>query len=101
MVVLVLVLGTVLAMVMPIATALIGVVSGLGLIGVLGAVIAVPSIAPTLAIMLGLGVGIDYSLFIVSRYRALYRRRHGVQGGGRARGRDLGRRGRVRRGHGA
>ncbi|MDX6582400.1 MAG: putative drug exporter of the superfamily [Solirubrobacterales bacterium] len=72
MIVLVFVLGTVLSMVMPITTALVGVFSGLGLIGVLGAAIAVPSIAPTLAIMLGLGVGVDYSLFIVSRYRALF-----------------------------
>jgi RND superfamily putative drug exporter len=72
MVVLVLVLGTVLAMVMPITTALVGVFSGLAVVGIIGAAIAVPSIAPTLAIMLGLGVGVDYSLFIVSRYRALY-----------------------------
>ena len=72
MIVLVFVLGTVMSMVMPIATALVGVFSGLGLIGVLGAALVVPSIAPTLAIMLGLGVGVDYSLFIVSRYRALF-----------------------------
>jgi RND superfamily putative drug exporter len=71
MIVLVFVLGTVLAMVMPITTALLGVFSGLALIGVLGTVIVVPSIAPTLAIMLGLGVGVDYSLFIVTRYRKL------------------------------
>ncbi|MGH2476192.1 MAG: MMPL family transporter, partial [Candidatus Limnocylindrales bacterium] len=72
MIVLVLVLGTVLAMAMPITTALVGVFSGLAVVGVVGAAITVPSIAPTLAIMLGLGVGVDYSLFIVSRYRALY-----------------------------
>ena len=72
MIVLVFVLGTVLSMVMPITTALAGVFSGLGLIGVLGSALVVPSIAPTLAIMLGLGVGVDYSLFIVSRYRALF-----------------------------
>ncbi len=72
MIVLVFVLGTVLSMVMPITTALVGVFSGLALVGVVGTVIVVPSIAPTLAIMLGLGVGVDYSLFIVSRYRALY-----------------------------
>ena len=71
MIVLVFVLGTVLSMVMPILTALTG-STGLALIGVLGAALVVPSIAPTLAIMLGLGVGVDYSLFIVSRYRALF-----------------------------
>jgi putative drug exporter of the RND superfamily len=71
MIVLVFVLGTVMAMVMPIGTALLGVFSGLALVGVVGTVIVVPSIAPTLAIMLGLGVGVDYSLFIVTRYRRL------------------------------
>ena len=71
MVVLVLVLGTVMAMVMPITTALIGVFSGLAVVGVAGTVIVVPSIAPTLGIMLGLGVGIDYSLFIVTRHMRL------------------------------
>ena len=71
MIVLVLVLGTVAAMVMPITTALVGVFSGLAVVGVAGTAITVPSIAPTLAIMLGLGVGIDYSLFIVTRYRRL------------------------------
>ncbi len=71
MIVLVFVLGTVMAMVMPITTALLGVFSGLAVVGVVGTVIVVPSIAPTLAIMLGLGVGVDYSLFIVTRYRRL------------------------------
>jgi putative drug exporter of the RND superfamily len=71
MIVLVLVLGTVAAMAMPITTALVGVFSGLAVVGVVGTVLVVPSIAPTLAIMLGLGVGIDYSLFIVTRHRRL------------------------------
>ena len=39
------------------------------LIGLLGHLIEVPSVAPTLGTMIGLGVGIDYSLFIVTRYR--------------------------------
>jgi len=71
MIVLVFALGTVAAMTMPITTALLGVFSGLALVGALGAAITVPSIAPTLAIMLGLAVGVDYSLFIVTRYRRL------------------------------
>ena len=71
MIVLVFVLGTVMAMLMPIGTALLGVFSGLALVGALGTILVVPSIAPTLAIMLGLGVGVDYSLFIVTRYRRL------------------------------
>ena len=79
MVVLVLVLGTVAAMSMPIVTALTGVFSGLAVVGVAGSIIVVPSIAPTLAIMLGLGVGVDYSLFIVTRYRRLLEDGHPVK----------------------
>ena len=61
--------GTIVAMGMPIATAVIGLVVGLAAIGLLGHVATVPSIAPTLATMIGLGVGIDYALFLVSRHR--------------------------------
>ena len=42
---------------------------GLSLIGLLGHLTTVPTIAPTLATMIGLGVGIDYALFLVTRYR--------------------------------
>jgi RND superfamily putative drug exporter len=72
------VLGTVMAMVMPITTALLGVFSGLAVLGVAGTAVVVPSIAPTLAIMLGLGVGVDYSLFIVTRHRRLLEDGHPV-----------------------
>ena len=54
---------------MPILTALVGLATGLGLVGLLGHFIAIPSDAPTLATMIGLGVGIDYALFIVFRHR--------------------------------
>ena len=60
--------GTAVAMSLPIVTALFGLGTGLALIGLAGHLIAVPSIAPTLATMLGLGVGIDYALFIVTRH---------------------------------
>ena len=60
--------GTVVAMSLPIATALVIVATGLALIGLLGHVTEISSIAPTLGTMIGLGVGIDYSLFIVKRY---------------------------------
>jgi RND superfamily putative drug exporter len=39
-------------------------------LGLLGHLLEVPQVGPTLAIMIGLGVGIDYSLFIITRYRA-------------------------------
>src|SRR5262245_11324564 len=70
MLILVLVFGTITAMVLPIAVAIVGVICGLSIISLLGHVVAVPDVAPTLATMIGLGVGIDYSLFIVTRARS-------------------------------
>jgi putative drug exporter of the RND superfamily len=57
------------AMLLPIATAVLGLVASLALIKLLGHVAEVPSVAPTLATMIGLGVGIDYALFIVTRHK--------------------------------
>jgi RND superfamily putative drug exporter len=54
---------------LPILTAIFSLSAGLSLIGLLGHVIAVPSIAATLGTMIGLGVGIDYALFIITRHR--------------------------------
>lgn len=68
-VVLVLTFGTVVAMGMPILTAIFGLGTGLSVIALLSRVAQVPSSAPALATMVGLGVGIDYSLFIVTRHR--------------------------------
>jgi putative drug exporter of the RND superfamily len=70
MLILVLVFGTVTAMLLPIAVAIFGLFCGLSLVSLLGHVVAVPDVAPTVATMIGLGVGIDYSLFIVTRARA-------------------------------
>ena len=62
--------GTVVAMGLPIVTAIVGLVIGLSLITLLSQVAEVPTVAPTLATMIGLGVGIDYALFIVTRHQA-------------------------------
>jgi uncharacterized membrane protein YdfJ with MMPL/SSD domain len=62
--------GTAIAMGIPIITAIIGLSIGLGIVTFLGHAVEVPTSAPTLAIMIGLGVGIDYALFIVTRHRA-------------------------------
>jgi putative drug exporter of the RND superfamily len=70
MLILVLVFGTVTAMVIPIAVAIFGLIVGLSVISLLGHLVAVPDVAPTVASMIGLGVGIDYSLFIVTRARS-------------------------------
>ena len=69
MIILAFTFGSLVAMGMPIVSAVIGLATGLSLIGLLGHVASVPSIAPTLATMIGLGVGIDYALFLVSRHR--------------------------------
>jgi RND superfamily putative drug exporter len=68
--VLVLTFGSLVAAGLPIVTALVGV--GIGALGVTGATafVNVGSTTPILATMLGLAVGIDYALFILSRYRA-------------------------------
>jgi uncharacterized membrane protein YdfJ with MMPL/SSD domain len=61
--------GTLVAAGMPIITAMVALLVGLGLIGFLGYLVDIPVVGPTLATMLGLGVGIDYALFIVFRFR--------------------------------
>jgi RND superfamily putative drug exporter len=61
--------GSVIAMSIPIGTALFGLAVGLSLIFALAAVTDIGTVAPTLATMIGLGVGIDYSLFILTRHR--------------------------------
>jgi putative drug exporter of the RND superfamily len=68
MVILALAFGTVVAMLLPIATAIFALLSTLAIIRMLGHVATVPAVAPTLATMIGLGVGIDYALFIVTRH---------------------------------
>jgi RND superfamily putative drug exporter len=59
---------TVVAAPLPVTTAIVALLSGLAVVGLAGHAIDVPSIAPTLGIMLGLAVGTDYSLFIISRH---------------------------------
>ncbi len=70
MVILALTFGTLVAMGMPIISAVIGLAVGLSLVGLAGHLFSIPSVGTTIAIMIGLGVGIDYALFIVSRHRA-------------------------------
>jgi uncharacterized membrane protein YdfJ with MMPL/SSD domain len=69
MIILAFTFGALIAAGMPIISAVIGLLMGLSLIGLLGHITTVPTIAPTLGTMIGLGVGIDYALFLVSRYR--------------------------------
>ncbi|HWH96239.1 MAG TPA: MMPL family transporter [Baekduia sp.] len=78
MLILLLAFGTVTAMALPIAVAIMGVATGLSLVSLFSHVLDVPDVAPTVATMIGLGVGIDYSLFILTRARAARHRGMGV-----------------------
>ncbi|MFF7630255.1 MMPL family transporter [Streptomyces cyaneofuscatus] len=69
-VVLVITFGSLIAAGLPLLTALIGVGIGVSLITALATALDLGSTTSTLAMMIGLAVGIDYALFIVSRYRA-------------------------------
>jgi RND superfamily putative drug exporter len=73
MVVLLITFGTVLAMGLPILTALLGLGAGIGLAGLASQVVSTPDFATQLAVMIGLGVGIDYALFLITRFRQNYR----------------------------
>src|SRR6266704_3293898 len=55
--------GSVLAMGLPLVTALFGIGSGLSLIALIGHLVPAPSFAPVVASLIGLGVGVDYALF--------------------------------------
>jgi RND superfamily putative drug exporter len=68
-VILVVAFGSVLAMGLPIGVALAGIAAGSVIVTILSNLITMPDFAPFLGLMIGLGVGIDYALFIVTRYR--------------------------------
>jgi putative drug exporter of the RND superfamily len=69
MIILLLVFGSAVAMGLPIVTAVLGLLCGLSVVTLLSHLTDVPTTAPTLATMIGLAVGIDYSLFIVTKHR--------------------------------
>jgi putative drug exporter of the RND superfamily len=68
-VILILAFGSVLAMGLPIGVALAGIGAGSVLAGLVSFLVHPPSFAALIGVMIGLGVGIDYALFIVTRYR--------------------------------
>ncbi|MGO9821114.1 MAG: MMPL family transporter, partial [Solirubrobacteraceae bacterium] len=69
LVILLLTFGSLIAAGMPLITAGLGLISGIALVGLATHITDMSSVAPELAIMIGLGVGIDYALFIVTRFR--------------------------------
>ncbi|HLN16209.1 MAG TPA: MMPL family transporter [Acidimicrobiales bacterium] len=69
MLIMLLAFGSVVAMGLPIITALFGIAIGFGVEYLISRVLNVPTFGPELMVMIGLGVGIDYALFVVTRYR--------------------------------
>ncbi|MGB8859616.1 MAG: MMPL family transporter [Ilumatobacteraceae bacterium] len=61
--------GSVVAMGLPIGTAVTGLGVAMAIVGISSQVFSIPEFGPQMAAMIGLGVGIDYALFIVSRYK--------------------------------
>ncbi|MFE6819233.1 MMPL family transporter [Streptomyces sp. NPDC057677] len=61
--------GSVIGAVLPLITALLGAICGLALLGLMAAAFTFGTVSPTLATMIGLGVGIDYALFLITRHR--------------------------------
>ncbi|HKE73667.1 MAG TPA: MMPL family transporter [Acidimicrobiales bacterium] len=78
-VILVLAFGSVLAMGLPIGVALAGIGLGSVLAGFLGHLVPMPDFATVLGVMIGLGVGIDYALFIVTRFRENLHAGHDIE----------------------
>jgi RND superfamily putative drug exporter len=69
MIILLIAFGSVLAMGLPLLTAALGITSGIALVGLAVHVIDMPSFSNQAVMMIAIGVGIDYALFIVTRYR--------------------------------
>ena len=64
--------GSLIAAGMPLITAAFGLITGVALIGLATHVTSIPNVSTDLALMIGLGVGVDYALFIVTRFRENY-----------------------------
>jgi len=79
LIILLLTFGSLTAAGMPLITAGLGLITGIALVGLSTHFTSVPQVAPELAIMIGLGVGVDYALFIVTRFRENYARSGDVQ----------------------
>jgi putative drug exporter of the RND superfamily len=69
LVLLLIMFGSLIAAGIPLVAALFSVLSGLALLGLIARVITFPTTAPTIATLLGLGVAVDYGLFMVARHR--------------------------------
>ncbi|MFD5840950.1 MMPL family transporter [Streptomyces chartreusis] len=84
--------GSLAAAGLPLLTAVVGLLSGMALLGLLASTFTFGNAAPTLATMMGLGVGIDYALFLITRHRRLL---HDVDDPAEAAGRAMATSGRA------
>ncbi|MCP6559020.1 MMPL family transporter, partial [Klebsiella pneumoniae] len=73
-IVLLITFGSFIAAGLPIVTAVLGLLTSVGIIGLLTHFTAIPNVTLTLAVMIGLAVGIDYALFILFRYRQIIKK---------------------------
>ena len=69
LIVLLLIFGSIFAALLPIISALFALGTAVGVIGLVSNAIGMPSISPEVMLLIGLGVGVDYALFIVTRHR--------------------------------
>jgi RND superfamily putative drug exporter len=90
LVVLVLAFGAVVAALVPLLLAMAGLLLSFGVVALLSLGLRVDAFLVTIVTMIGTGIGIDYALFVVSRFREELARR-GVPAAGRARGGPVGR----------
>jgi RND superfamily putative drug exporter len=72
LVILLITFGSLVAAGLPLLTAGLGLITGTALIGLATHITSMSNVAPELALMIGLGVGVDYALFIVTRFRESY-----------------------------
>jgi putative drug exporter of the RND superfamily len=80
LVILLITFGSLLAAGLPLITAGFGLITGVALIGLATHITNMSNVAPELALMIGLGVGVDYALFIVTRFRESYHRLGDTEG---------------------
>ncbi|MER7333034.1 MULTISPECIES: MMPL family transporter [unclassified Micromonospora] len=69
--VLIIAFGSLAAAGLPLLVAGVGIVVGTAIVLLIGLIVDIPTSAPIIAVMLGLGAGIDYALFVLSRFRSI------------------------------
>jgi RND superfamily putative drug exporter len=79
LVILLITFGSLLSAGLPLLTAAFGLITGVALIGLATHVTSMANVSPQLALMIGLGVGVDYALFIVTRFKESYSRSGNVE----------------------